>query len=377
MSRFDPATLMAMASIMSLIVGLVLFFMRRRYPPHISGLGYWAVAPVVWLVASLLFQWRGVLPDFITIVVANTALLLGLSLYACGTRLFMEQPCGWRRWGGVGAASLLLFSVLVYTGAPYAARLVAFIVMISGIHLAHLRVLLRHGGSGFAVRLVESLLVMHLLILLTRLVAVATGHAGEHLLTPSLTQTLYLGANVLVVLLLAIGAVLMATERLTAELQQLATHDPLTQTLNRRAALDHCTAELQRSQRSGRGMALLLLDIDHFKQINDTRGHLHGDAVLRHFAERARSVLRRTDRLARYGGEEFLVLLPETDLQDALAVAERIHAALATGHPLDCQSSIGLTGWQGAHETLDAMLARADRALYQAKTEGRNRTCTA
>ena len=118
----------------------------------------------------------------------------------------------------------------------------------------------------------------------------------------------------------------------------------------------------------------MMLDRDNFKAVNDTHGHQHGDAVLVHFAERTRQVLRRADRLGRYGGEEFLVLLPGADAAAAEGVAQRIHATLASGHPLDCQVSIGLTSWSGPQETLDAMLSRADAALYRAKREGRNRT---
>jgi diguanylate cyclase (GGDEF)-like protein len=119
------------------------------------------------------------------------------------------------------------------------------------------------------------------------------------------------------------------------------------------------------------------VDLDNFKAVNDTRGHQHGDAVLVHFAECTRQVLRRADRLGRYGGEEFLVLLPDADTAAAQGVAQRIHATLSAGHPLDCKVSIGLTSWTGPHETLDAMLSRADAALYRAKNEGRNRTCIA
>lgn len=102
---------------------------------------------------------------------------------------------------------------------------------------------------------------------------------------------------------------------------------------------------------------------------------MHGDAVLVHFAECTVSALRSADRLGRYGGEEFLVLLPDADAAAASHVAQRIHALLQAGHPLDCKLSIGVATWQGPSDTLDAMLSRADAALYQAKERGRNQTC--
>ena len=192
---------------------------------------------------------------------------------------------------------------------------------------------------------------------------------------PSLFQTVYIGAYVLTVLMLSIGAILLATDRLRTELEHLATHDSLTQSLNRRAVMLACQEELDRARRYGHGPSIMMLDLDNFKMVNDTHGHQHGDAVLVHFAACTAAALRSEDRLGRYGGEEFLVLLPDTDAPAARRVAQRIHAPLQAGHPLDCQLSIGVTSWHGPADTLDAMLSRADAALYQAKEQGRNQTC--
>ena len=156
-----------------------------------------------------------------------------------------------------------------------------------------------------------------------------------------------------------------------------ALHDELTALPNRRHLLEQLGHALATRRPEHVGPTVIYIDLDHFKAVNDTLGHQHGDAVLDHFAQRTQAVLRRADRLGRYGGEEFVVLLPETGAQDAQAVAQRIHAAAASGHALDCRLSIGLTTWLGPQDTLDAMLARADKALYQAKAQGRNQTCVA
>jgi diguanylate cyclase (GGDEF)-like protein len=184
-----------------------------------------------------------------------------------------------------------------------------------------------------------------------------------------------MGAYVITVLMLSIGAILLATDRVRTELEHRATHDSLTQTLNRRAIMQLCQEELDRARRYGHGPSIMMLDLDNFKAVNDTHGHQHGDAVLVHFAACTRSALRSEDRLGRYGGEEFLVLLPDTDVAAAHHVAQRIHTLLDTGHPLDFKLSIGVTTWQGPSDTLDAMLTRADAALYHAKNRGRNQTC--
>ncbi|MFY3383809.1 GGDEF domain-containing protein [Paracidovorax sp. MALMAid1276] len=374
MTNLDPRSMIAMAGFMSAVMAVVMLFMRRHYPPSIRGVGAWAVAPLLWLVSTALFGARGFVPAWLSLVVANQLLVLGSLIYYMGTRHFLGHAFDWRFWGWVMAGSTAVFVVLTYAYPSYSMRVGFFAVLMGSIYAAQLRFMLQHGDRSFPVRLVEVVLAAHTLILAVRLISLVIGKGGSDLMEPSLFQSLYIGAYVLMVLMLSIGAVLMATDRLRTELEHLATHDSLTNTLNRRALLECCEDELERARRYGQGPAIMMVDLDNFKAVNDTRGHQHGDAVLVHFAERTRQALRRADRLGRYGGEEFLVLLPGSDSGAAQVVAERIHAALATGHALDCEVSIGLTSWTGPHETLDAMLARADAALYRAKHEGRNRT---
>lgn len=369
--------MIATAGFMSAIMVIVLLFMRRYYPPSIRGVGAWAAAPLLWLVSTVLFGSRDFISDWLSLVLANMLLVLGTLIYYQGTRNFLGHAFDWRFWGWVLAITTLVFVVLTYWAPIYAVRVGFFTLVMGSIYAAQLRFMLRYGGRNFPVRLVEAVLALHMVVLAGRLVSILTGHAGSNLMEASLFQTLYIGGYVLTVLMLSIGAVLMATDRLRTELEYLATYDSLTKTLNRRALLQRCEDELERAQRYGHGPSIMMVDLDNFKKVNDTHGHQHGDAVLVHFAERTRHVLRRADRLGRYGGEEFMVLLPGADAAAAAGVAQRIHATLATGHALDCEVSIGLTSWTGSHETLDAMLSRADAALYRAKREGRNRTVVA
>lgn len=170
------------------------------------------------------------------------------------------------------------------------------------------------------------------------------------------------------------------TERraLELEMRRLATTDPLTGLANRRVFLDQVARELERFQRYDKPVALLMLDLDSFKRINDTRGHATGDAVLQHFANVARESLRKIDLLGRLGGEEFAALLPGTDAAGAVHLAERLRQAVAErpaeieGGSLAYTVSIGVTWFAPADSNADAILARADRALYHAKDNGRN-----
>lgn len=166
--------------------------------------------------------------------------------------------------------------------------------------------------------------------------------------------------------------------RQEAELRELATHDPLTRALNRRAFFERGQFLLQVAQRHHRPLALIAIDLDHFKHVNDVHGHPAGDAVLKRVAEFVSSHLRQSDLVARYGGEEFMVLLPDTDLPSAQALAEKLRAGLAqTPFPWEDQvlrltSSFGVTASTPV-TTLDDLYAQADKALYQAKQSGRNR----
>ncbi len=161
-------------------------------------------------------------------------------------------------------------------------------------------------------------------------------------------------------------------------IQTLATTDELTRLANRRHMGEVLKAESTRHARQGEGFCLALIDIDHFKRINDTWGHATGDDVLRASADLMRGAVRASDLLARWGGEEFLLLLPHTDKSVAQPVLERMRAQMAA-LPLDhidpglrVTFSVGLAAWRPG-ESVAAALERADRALYRAKADGRDR----
>lgn len=168
-------------------------------------------------------------------------------------------------------------------------------------------------------------------------------------------------------------------QRLERELVSLATTDSLTEATNRRRFMQLAEAELNRIRRNGSSAGLLMIDIDHFKQVNDRHGHAVGDTVLQHFAHVIRERLRSSDTLGRLGGEEFAVLLPDTQLEGAETFADQLIAQIGkTGAetaagPVLVTASIGVTMLDTRDGTVDASLLRADKALYAAKKAGRNR----
>lgn len=179
-------------------------------------------------------------------------------------------------------------------------------------------------------------------------------------------------------------------KRLEEQVHQLAFHDPLTHLANRRLMLDHLEQAMSASKRSQRHGALLFLDLDNFKPLNDTQGHGVGDLLLIEVAERLKACVREADTVARFGGDEFVVLLSELSTQpgeadeQAVAIAEKVRTRLAEPYVLqsapsapsirhECTASIGVAVFRGRDESQNAVIDRADAAMYQAKEEGRNR----
>lgn len=166
---------------------------------------------------------------------------------------------------------------------------------------------------------------------------------------------------------------------LNAELERRATTDELTGLPNRRAFFDVARRELSRHQRFGEPCMALMLDIDHFKSVNDTHGHDIGDLVLRAVAERLRDSVRKSDCPARLGGEEFALLMPNTDVAGGEVVAERMAATVreapvpTPAGPLRVTATLGLTAMSARDQSVEEMLKRADEALYDGKRAGRDR----
>jgi diguanylate cyclase (GGDEF)-like protein len=169
---------------------------------------------------------------------------------------------------------------------------------------------------------------------------------------------------------------------LTGRLRELAMIDSLTGVLNRRAFLDHADGEWVRHRRHKHALSCAMIDVDGFKRINDTFGHAAGDALLQHIGALLRATLRASDLPARLGGDEFVALMPETNMEGAVTLAERLLSRV-TSRPISVldQSltttlSIGISTADNC-ATLEELLAKADQALYRAKKEGRARVCRA
>lgn len=374
MNVIDPRTAIVLLSAMSGLMALVLYALKRSYPPSIGGLGNWSQALVFIVGGGILAASRGKLPEVLTTAAPNFLLGWGVYwLYAGSQRFYGVRPAT-LRWLGIVGAITAGTAWFTWGDPDYVTRLRLMAALMAVTFGLHARFIVRQGLGSFSRWLTAGALTFITVVQLARLVTTVFWPSGDTILDSSPQHALFIASFSLSVLLFSVGTVLMAGDRLRAELEHLATRDSLTNTLTRRYMDEACSIELERASRAGQSLAFLMMDLDHFKVINDTYGHQVGDRVLVEFAAKVQSRLRKKELLGRFGGEEFALLLPNTPLDAALQVAERIRTAcIPQGEEVGCTVSIGVTLSLPHDDSLDKMLARADAALYQAKNTGRNR----
>ncbi len=309
-----------------------------------------------------------------------------VGLLALAVRRMLRLGPGWRDIALTGGLSAAAIFALALAGER-SGMLVALSVGVAGLGTLAGRDVIQGAGPGLA-RWVTALLVTPYLLLLTigatRIVVLLSRHGRADPLFSAGRHASALVGSVWLVLTMAISVSLMAllVWRLVGRVEHLTRRDPMTNTLNRRAIGD-AMQKLQALSERGHPFALILIDIDHFKRINDEFGHAGGDAALLHFVTVMRSCLRELDRLGRLGGEEFCALLPHTRVDAAALVAERMRAALQA-RPLAWRerqiamtASFGVVAGMGNDPSGETALALADRQVYRAKDAGRNRVCMA
>ncbi|MCH8178441.1 MAG: GGDEF domain-containing protein [Proteobacteria bacterium] len=320
-------------------------------------------------------------------MLACTLAVLGAASLCRGMHAFLRLPQAngafLRLVGGMAAFDLLLCLPLGWATLGVATSCAVVVVVVLHCAWETHEAIAREFHRGTAAVSSGLLCAIGLTFALTALTAVLSAQHARALPSLEVRQvSLAFVASVLSIMIAFVQGYIVVM-RLVNRLQHLSQHDSLTGLLNRRA-IEACLArEAHRLQRFNEPYAVLLVDIDHFKRINDQLGHAAGDEVLRSVARTIVDQAREVDRVARYGGEEFCVLLPHTDHDGALQAAERLREAV---HGLDIvwrdelismTVSTGLACATDPHEPLDSLLRRADEALYRAKTEGRNRVVAA
>ena len=372
-----PLIILVTSFFVALTMAVVLFIISRTYPKSIRGLTDWSWGLLTIALGLPLFIARNHIPDLFSIVLANLMILVGFMLMNAGIRKFSGIATRIRTaWlFGFVAAFIVLFAWFTYVHPSVAMRVATLSLFSLVVISDQLRVALKELPRTTG----RNILAISLTILIgarvVRLVSLIFGiDQPTGIFDPSLLQLAYLAIPSIMIPLGTISLVMLASEKLHQDLEFTSRYDDLTQCLNKRVAMEMLKQEIARATRHGNKLSIMLIDLDNFKKINDTHGHLEGDKVLVDFSKRAKTFLRETDQLSRFGGDEFMVVLPDTDLEQAALIARRFNTAGRENQSIAWSVSIGLSEWLGQVDSQAALLVRADQALYKSKASGRNQT---
>ena len=372
-----PLIILVTSFFVALTMAGVLFIISRTYPKSIRGLTDWSWGLLAMALGLPLFIARDHIPDLFSIVLANLMILGGFMLMNAGIRKFSMTAARIRTaWlFAFVLAFAALFAWFTYVQPSLVMRVATLSLFTLVVIFDQLMVALKElpGTAG------RHILVFSLTILIgARVVRLGSLMFGidqpTGVFDPSLSQLAYLAIPSVMIPLGTISLVLLASEKLHQDLEFTSRYDDLTQCLNKRAGMEELRREIARARRHGSKLSIMLIDLDNFKHINDTHGHLEGDKVLVDFSQRVKTFLRETDQLSRFGGDEFMAVLPDTNLEQALHIAERLHEAGGKGQSIAWSVSIGLSEWRDQDDTLATLLTRTDKALYKSKASGRNQT---
>jgi diguanylate cyclase (GGDEF)-like protein len=377
--KLDVNTLFMVTIYVEVILGLLLLFAWAQNTA-IHGVCWWGFAHLVRAASVVLFGTYGSAPDLISIDLANVLLFTSFAITWTGARVFDGRPVEPVYLVTGAVLWLLICRLPVLAEAIQTRALIA-----AGIVTAYTWLTAYEFWRGRSEPLVSRwpaifLLFAHgALFLLRTPLAVLLPWAPSNKVFGSVWLTVLSFEALLFTISIAFILLAMAKERTELRHRTAALVDPLTGIANRRSFLQDAGQLAKRYSGNPRPTAVLLVDLDHFKSVNDRFGHAVGDRVLEIFSETARKSVRSSDLLGRLGGEEFAAVLYDTSRDKAVAVAERIRESFASaakevnGRPVGATVSIGLAYCQEAALDVVEMLAQSDQALYFAKEHGRNR----
>jgi diguanylate cyclase (GGDEF)-like protein len=378
--NFNIPTAMQLTATMTLIIGIALSFAMVGYPRALQhAIRLWVRGLLIQPFSYAFFSLRGQVPDWLSIVVGNALLVIAFAHFMHALRVYNQRRDPSIPMFVVIGTTIVGEILLTYVWPSLPGRILFMSGVIAamcgfGIHAIY-------SGRRQITRpehVVAVMLALGIVIMLIRALTLPDSNLTALTTSTPMQGIVFTYAALLPVTATA-GFLLMCGERLNKDLGRLATLDPLTGVYNRRTMAEIAQKAIAASRRHGRALSLLILDIDHFKRINDQFGHEAGDLALCRVVELVKGELRESDLLARMGGEEFVVLLPDADEAAATALAERVRLRLfnagfaISGWPVALQVSIGVGTLGPKVSDLETLLRYTDRAMYAAKRAGRNR----
>jgi diguanylate cyclase (GGDEF)-like protein len=376
-------TALLLGALTTLLLGLLLAAVSRDIAPMLRpALRLWLRGNLLQPLGFVLFALRGQIDDLLSVVLANVLIVVAFADYARALHLLMQRPLPRRATRAAIAIVVVTVSWFTLVQDSIAVRIVVASLALAWLSVLSALPLLRGRWRRLPIgqRIVAVVFLIGAAVLVLRALHTAL-HPGavEDGLQSTLVQAITFGTGAVLPLLNSYGFLLLCNDRMRIELERTAAIDFLTGALNRGAIEDQGARAIMRARRRANTCAAIVIDVDHFKRINDAYGHAVGDAALREIVQRMRDVVRSEDALGRLGGEEFLVLLDDTDLERAAATAERLRHALAD-RPLALEPgphattlSLGVAVLGAQDHSFSDLLRRADRALYAAKAAGRDR----
>jgi len=378
----SPTLLILLAILLGImaLTQVASWYLSRRVPAQV----FWAGAYGCAFLSAINMLVREYQPDLVLILSVQISQFLTAYLMLMGARSYMGLSTWPLRYGVAAIFGIVAFSLFFTLIEPYPALRVIMSSLVVGSLFALCAITIAQGDiRRYPARYLFALPCgIHAVFVLLRLAHIyqTEGFAGD-LVRGSTIPPLLLLEAVIALVMMAFATLMLVSETITSDLRKLAETDHLTNTFNRRSFLKLFEGAVSAANRRQSPLSVLLIDLDHFKRINDTYGHGVGDNVLRHFVAIAASCLRAEDILGRIGGEEFSALLPDVGPDDAQLIAERLRiriAELAFNGP---QGPIHLTVSIGIAQCLpseppEKALHRADAAMYRAKESGRNRVET-
>ena len=373
-SSVDVGTLLGCQIALTLVYAIAFFCMKRMYP-YLRGAGSVALAFSAATIANILLLLSGSIPTFLSIVASHCLLLSAFVLFYNGVLHFFRSPRRIRHaWALTAVASALILYLVQSHKYPTAltwAIAISFFFVRGVIALE----IFRQAADRIFLKIFAFLMAAYAVFALNRIIFLMIYGVPPDRVQRDFLQTVSVLLSVSFAFLIGLSFLLMLCGDLLTLVKDESERDLLCGVLNRRGIEQKLDSELKRANRSGQMLSIALIDIDHFKTINDYAGHAAGDTALRDVVSAISGRLRPHDLLGRFGGDEFLLIFPRTSCSDAHLVSSRIEQSVRelsiphAGLPLTI--NIGLTQ-ATAGEVTGPLLARADKALYTAKDAGRN-----
>jgi diguanylate cyclase (GGDEF)-like protein len=381
MLGIDTNSFIIISAAFGLLCGCLFFSLRVGFPKTIAGLSEWGWGCLLMVIAAVGFTTSGKLPVLFSSYLPNLLIPAGVIAMHRSLGLFGKLPPGERPLIALLGGAALALAWASFVTDDYRMRVIIVSSLLTVLFAACGNVIVRYSVKRLSNQFTCIVYFCTSAVMGARCISTLL-HQGTLTLAndTSTIHDIYISSFPFSLVAMSLGFLLMANRELQGRLEAQALHDAMSGAYRRDAFLGLVERDIAVSRRHGSPLSLLMMDLDNFKAINDAHGHLVGDKVIVDFAARAMPLLRAQDVIGRYGGEEFAVLLPQTGIEAALAIAERLRQRIADpGAPAvpPYTVSIGAACLDTHHPDVDALLDAADKALYVAKRAGKNRVVAA